>query len=788
MNEAQTRRTLIDPALRAAGWESAPARWEPEFPVTAGRIGSDARHHNPKFADYVLFVGKKRVAVVEAKRSIRDFDAGEAQARFYAEALGVRFTYATNGVKVLEIDLATQATREFPMADFPKVAELLAKVETTPRTGLEIACDAVPWSRAGGKEIRYYQERAVEAVIHKFGMGERRTLLNLATGTGKTFIAYQLVHKLMAVKWQRANLGVEEPRILFITDRNILANQAFESFYFQTGKCFRYEAGKELKLDRQIYFTLFQTLLGEDGNETKYKMFPKDFFDLVIIDECHRGGANDESEWRKILDYFDVAAHLGLTATPRGDVNGSTYDYFGKPAYVYTLHQGIEDGYLSPYRVERCKSTLESYHVEDGDIINFPEAIDDDKVYANDELERLHIRIKERDRHFVDELFKRMPLDQKAIVFCVSQRHARRIARLINEEAQRRGIYKPHYCETVTADAGNYGDYYLRLFQDNGLKIPTILTTSEKLSTGVDALNVRSIVFYRNVRSMVEFRQIIGRGTRTYTGKPYFKIYDFVGATENFKRDEWWMPDVPCPKCGKVECECEKPKHRLCPVCGLPTNECVCEKVCPVCGMPKSACICPKPERPEVDVKLSSGRDISAVWESYVFFDEEMIQLKDFLERFVSAVQHSVEGVDELRTKWSTEESRKEFLEAIADAGFTEDILKDVQKYSQLQEYDMFDVMLDLAYNVEPVTRAMRVERLTAALEAMSEPRRRFAEIVLSNYVIDGVWKLNRATFTDVLNQLYHGNMPAALADLGFAKPADALGFFGNIQQQLYAA
>jgi type I restriction enzyme R subunit len=189
-----------------------------------------------------------------------------------------------------------------------------------------------------------------------------------------------------------------------------------------------------------------------------------------------------------------------------------------------------------------------------------------------------------------------------------------------------------------------------------------------------------------------------------------------------------------------------------------------------------------------VDVKLSSGRDISAVWESYVFFDEEMIQLKDFLERFVSAVQHSVEGVDELRTKWSTEESRKEFLEAIADAGFTEDILKDVQKYSQLQEYDMFDVMLDLAYNVEPVTRAMRVERLTAALEAMSEPRRRFAEIVLSNYVIDGVWKLNRATFTDVLNQLYHGNMPAALADLGFAKPADALGFFSNIQQQLYAA
>lgn len=787
MNEAQTRRLLIDPALSAAGWTRDAASWVEELPVAPGRIGSDAEHHNPKFADYVLFVGNRRVAIVEAKKRDAAFDAGEAQARFYAEAIGVRFAYATNGVKVLEIDLATQKTRDFPIGEFPSPAALVAQIEETPRSALELACEKVPWSRAGGKDIRYYQARAVEAVLRKFGFGERRVLLTLATGTGKTFIAYQLAHKLMAAKWQKSNLGVAEPRVLFITDRNVLANQAFESFYFQTGKCFRYEAWKELKLDRQIYFTLFQTLLGEDGSETKYRQFPKDFFDLVIIDECHRGGANDESEWRKILDYFDTAAHLGLTATPKADVNGSTYDYFGKPAYIYSLRQGIEDGYLSPYRVERCRSTLERYQVADGDIINFPEAIDDDKVYANDELERLHILIKERDRHFVEELFKRMPLDQKAIVFCVSQRHARRIARLINEEAERRGVYKPHYCETVTADAGSYGDYYLRLFQDNELKIPTILTTSEKLSTGVDARNVRSIVFYRNVKSMVEFRQIIGRGTRTYTGKPYFKIYDFVGATENFKDDDWWRPDVPCPKCGESPCVCEKGKKHPCPVCGR--NPCVCVKTCPVCGMPKSACVCPKPERPEVEVvKLSSGRDISAVWESYVFFDDEMVQVKDFLERFVSAVRNSTDGIDALRAKWSTEESRKEFLAAIADAGFTEDMLKDVQKFAELQEYDVFDVMLDLAYNVHPVTRAMRVERLAEVLGGMSEQRRRFAEIVLANYVQDGVWRLNRATFTDVLNQLYHGNMAEALADLGFAKPADALGFFNSIQRQLYAA
>ena len=786
MNEAQTRRTLIDPALIAAGWSYGNASWIPELPVAPGRIGSDAEHHSPKFADYVLFVGNSRVAVVEAKRDTADFDAGESQARFYAEALGLRFAYATNGIKVLEIDIATQETRVFPMAEFPRPDAIVARLNTIQRTQLEIACAAVPWSRAGAKGVRYYQARAVESVIRKFGNGEKRVLLTLATGTGKTFIAYQLVHKLMSVKWQRTNLGVAEPRVLFITDRNVLADQAFDSFCFQSGKCFRYEAGKELKLDRQIYFTLFQTLLGEDGNETKYKMFGKDFFDLVIIDECHRGGATDESQWRKILDYFDCAAHLGLTATPKADVNGSTYEYFGQPAYIYSLRQGIEDGFLSPYRVERCKSTLEKYQVTDGDIINFPEEIDDDRVYDNDELERLHILIKERDRHFVEELFKVMPLDQKAIVFCVSQKHARRIARLINEEAKRRGVYKPHYCETVTADAGSYGDYYLRLFRDNGLKIPTILTTSEKLSTGVDACNIRSIVFYRNCRSMVEFRQIIGRGTRTYSGKPYFKIYDFVGATDNFKDDDWWRPDVPCPKCGENPCVCKKPEHKVCEVCGK--WPCVCEKVCPRCGMPKSACICPPKQDHEIEIRLSSGRDISAIWESYVFFDDEMILVKDFLERFVSAVRRSVDDPDALRRKWSTEESRKDFLDSIADAGFTVENLLDVQKYAGLQEYDVLDVMLDLAYNVYPVTRAMRVERLADELSKMSESRRRFAEIVLSNYVQDGVWKLNRNTFRDVLNQLYHGNAPMALKDLGFSSPADALNFFSELQRRLYAA
>lgn len=782
MNEAQTRRLLINPALTNAGWTD----WVPEYAIAPGRIGSDSMHHNSIFADYLLRYNDKPVAVVEAKREGKDFDAGETQAREYAERLGLRYAFSTNGHRVLQIDLATQETADFPIEEFPTPQALLQKLNEVELSELEKVCANIPYSRAGGKGIRYYQERAVEAVIHKIGVGEDRALLTLATGTGKTFIAYQLVHKLTEAKWKRNSLGKEMPRVLFITDRNILANQAYEGFYFPTGMCFRYEAGTELRLTRQIYFTLFQTLLGENGDETKYEQFPEDFFDIVIIDECHRGGANDESEWRKILKHFKGAFHLGLTATPKADVNGSTYEYFGHSAYTYTLQQGIEDGYLSPYRVERCRSTLENYKLEDGDIINFPEEIDDDKVYSNDAIEKLHILIKERDQHFVEELFKRMPLDQKAIVFCVNQKHARRIARVIRSEARKHGITNPHYCETVTADAGTYGDMQLRLFRNNDLKYPTILTTSEKLSTGVDASNIRSIVFYRNAKNMVEFKQIIGRGTRTHSGKPYFKIYDFVGATDRFKDDDWGREDVPCSKCHESPCICNKPQHKICEVCG--ESPCVCEKTCPVCGLPKANCTCPKEKKPDIVIKLSSGRDITAVWKNYIFFDDQMINIRDFLERFVSAVKTNVEGVDDLRAKWSDEESRNEFLTVLADAGFSEDSIRDVQKQVERQEYDVFDVMLDLAYNVAPVTRAMRVEMLSAELDKMYEPRRRCAEIILANYVEDGVWKLTRKAFNDIMKQLYNGNLVRAGNDMRFSTTDEMLSFFSTLQHNLYAA
>lgn len=788
MNEAETRATLIDPALTQSGWlpgGKTPYRRVAEVSVAPGRVAADGSHPKPKKADYVLYVDKTPVAVVEAKADTYSYAAGETQARFYANALDIRFAYSTNGQKFLEIDMKTQAFRVLEMDEFPKAEFFMEKLKERVFNYLETVCQKIPYSRASGKTVRYYQERAVEAVIRKIGNGGKRALLTLATGTGKTFIAYQLMYKLTEAKWQKNNLGVKPPRILFVTDRINLADQAMDDFPFKEGYCVRCTAATDIKLDRNIYVTLFQTLLGDDGEDTKYKLFGADFFDMVIIDECHRGGANDESQWRTILNYFSDAVHIGLTATPKCDVNGSTYEYFGQPVYTYKLKDGIDDGFLTPYRVENCESTLASYQYLKGDIVSHPELLDDKAVYSNDALEHLHILVEERDRHFVTELLNRMPLDQKGIIFCVTQAHAHRITRIISEEAAKRGKNDPEYCVTVTADTGETGNGYLRKFRKVDETIPTLLTTSQKLSTGVDAINIRSIVLFRNVNSMVEFKQIVGRGTRPCEGKGYFKIYDFTGATKKFS-DPDWDGDVVCPKCGQNPCVCEK-DHKPCPICGQ--WPCICPpKPCPICG--HIPCICPpkpKPQPIEIKITLSPQRIITAKWTSYVFFGDEKLDVKEFILRLVNAVKAAEENPIAFRDRWITDDSRSEFLEIMADKGFDEGRLREVQKMLNQQEYDVFDVLMDLAYNVEPVTRAMRAERVKEVLAGYPPKLREFAEDILKNYVNDGVWTLTRKALSDLVLLKYH-SMSEALRVLGMEN-AKALGtFFANLQQGIYAA
>ena len=374
--------------------------------------------------------------------------------------------------------------------------------------------------------------------------GQSRILLTLATGTGKTFIAFQIAWKLFYSRWSLGQGAARRPRILFLADRNFLANHAKTSFSaFPEDALVRIvpeEIRKKGKVPKNgsVFFTIFQTFLSgpeKDGAPSPYfGQYPPDFFDFIIIDECHRGGAQDESSWRGILEYFSPAVQLGLTATPKRKENADTYAYFGKPVYEYSLKDGINDGFLTPFKVKQISTTLDEYvYTADDSVVDGE--IETGKRYTEKDFNKV-IQIKEREEHRVKLLMTQLDPREKTLVFCASQLHALAIRDLINQCKQSRD---PNYCHRVTANDGELGEQHLRDFQDNEKTLPTVLTTSQKLSTGVDARNVRNIVLLRPVNSMIEFKQIIGRGTRLYDGKDYFTIYDFVKAHHHFSDRDW---------------------------------------------------------------------------------------------------------------------------------------------------------------------------------------------------------------------------------------------------------
>ena len=390
------------------------------------------------------------------------------------------------------------------------------------------------------KTIRYYQEVAVKKTLDKIAKGEKRFLLNLATGTGKTDISFHLVWKLYKTKWNLKNPSQRTPRILFLVDRNLLADQAYNRFSpFPDGARIRVNTDLirkkgEVPTNASIFFSIFQTLVGKTGEETNYKSYPNDFFDLVIIDECHRGGAKDESNWRNILEYFESAVQIGMTATPKRKENVDTYNYFGKPVYTYSLKEGIQDGFLTPFKVKRIQTTMDDYTYVKDDFVLEGE-VKEGQTFTTSDFNR-KIIIPEKEENNIKILLSNINPDEKAIIFCADQDHAALIRDIVNQQANKKD---PNYCVRVTSNDGEQGENYLRMFQDNEQTIPTILTTSQKLSTGVDALNIRNIVLMRTVNSMIEFKQIIGRGTRLYDNKYFFTIIDFVGASEHFKDTEW---------------------------------------------------------------------------------------------------------------------------------------------------------------------------------------------------------------------------------------------------------
>src|SRR5580700_443475 len=543
MNEAETRAEHIDPALKAAGWGVVEdSRILREYPITLGRIEGHGRRGKPLIADYILVYRNHKLAVIEAKAWDESLTEGVAQAKNYSDKLEIRFAYSTNGRELYGIDM--REGKEGVLDQYPTPEELWNRTFAEANAWRDRFA-AVPFEDKGGFfQGRYYQDLAIERVMETIAADRPRILLTLATGTGKTFIAFQIAWKLFHSRWNLRRGPERRPRILFLADRNILADQAYNAFSaFPEDAMVRIEPDdirKKGKVPKNgsLFFTIFQTFMSgppKDGQPSPYfGEYPPDFFDFIVIDECHRGGANNESNWRGILEYFAPAVQLGLTATPKRKDNVDTYAYFGEPVYIYSLKEGINDGFLTPFKVKQISTTLDEYVYTPDDKLIEGE-IETGKRYTETDFNRI-IEIKEREKKRVEIFMEQINQNEKSVVFCATQAHALAVRDLIN---QMKTSKDPNYCQRVTANDGALGDQHLRDFQDNEKTIPTILTTSQKLSTGVDARNIRNIVLMRPIKSMIEFKQIVGRGTRLYDGKDYFTIYDFVKAHHHFSDPQW---------------------------------------------------------------------------------------------------------------------------------------------------------------------------------------------------------------------------------------------------------
>ena len=538
LTEADTCRRYVLPKLREADWTDDQIREQKYF--TDGRIVITGRRHfrKPgKKADYLLYFRPDyRLAVVEAKAAYKNPADGLQQAMEYAEILGLRFAYATNGHGIIEHDYTTGKQRALDL--FPSPGELWGRLRAA--EGLaddKVAEDLLfPFNRelrnpdGSIKTPRYFQEIAIHRAVQAVLQGNPRILITMATGSGKTFVAVQIVWKL----WKTGHKG----RILYLVDRNILADQPLVREFNIFGDAV-WKIQGEAKKGREIYFALYQALAEDESRPGLYKEYPPDYFDLIIVDECHRGSAADQSRWRRILEYFRPATQIGMTATPLREETRDTYRYFGNPIYTYRLGQGIEDGFLAPYRVHRIVPSVDAtgWRPDQGQLDRFGREVPNG-VYETKDFERVVSLLSRTEvvAHHLTAYLKRTDRFAKTMVFCVDQEHAEDMRAALHKANEDLTQQYPHYVARVTADEGKVGRGHLDDFVDPERDVPVILTTSKLLSTGVDAPTCRNIVLFKPIGSIVEFKQIIGRGTRLYPDKDklWFTILDYAGATRLF--------------------------------------------------------------------------------------------------------------------------------------------------------------------------------------------------------------------------------------------------------------
>lgn len=766
MNEADTRAELIDPQLKLSGWgEISDSRIQREYNINAGEIRAGGIRTGQLKADYILAYKNRKLAVIEAKSNELEVGEGVAQAKLYAQKLKLETAYSANGKDIYEICL--QTGNERLVDKFPTPEELFYKTFGDKNEWLE-KFNAIPFENiAGNNEQRYYQEIAVNKTMEAVASNKQRILLTLATGTGKTYIAFQIAWKLFKSRWNLSRDGKRTPRILFLADRNILANQAYNAFGAFNGDALvrinpsQISKRGEVPMNGSIFFTIFQTFMSGPEGKPYFGDYRQDFFDFVIIDECHRGGSNDEGSWREILEYFKPAIQLGLTATPKKEDNADTYNYFGQPVYTYSLKEGIQDGFLTPFKVKRIQSTIDDYtYTSDDDVLEGNVEVGD--VFTEPDFNKKIIIVDREKKRVQDMLFSINP-NEKTIVFCANQAHAAMVRDLINQESP---IKKPDYCVRVTANDGSLGETYLRQFQDNDKTIPTILTTSQKLSTGVDARNVRNVVLMRPVNSMIEFKQIIGRGTRLFEGKHYFTIIDFVNAYHLFNDPEWDGIPEDAPEAPPKNPPIDRPPKDT-PGGGGEDDD---------------------PPEQKLKIKLSDGkvREIQSMQSTMFYVDGKPISSEEFLQRLFNTLKlpEIFGSEDSLRKLWANPVTRNELLVKIEKEGCAKSDLIKLQEMINAENSDLFDVLEYISYARKPITRADRVKSAESNIFALlNESQKDFISFVLRNYVQDGVDELDISKLSTVIKSKY-GGIPEAEKALGNVDQINKM--FIDFQQYLY--
>lgn len=746
LSEEDVKFRYINEAITSKGWTKDSIFMEQQVKFTDGKIslhGNIVHREKPKFADYVLYVNKATpIAIIEAKDAKHTVSYGLQQAMEYAKMLDVKFAFSSNGEGFAEHDFLTGQERCFGMDEFPTREELIEryKKEINEGNGLNEQEEAViNQPLCSGQNIfppRYYQLNAINRTINAIAKGQNRILLVMATGTGKTYTAFQIV-------WRLLKSGLKK-KVLYLADRNILVDQSIEQDFKPLEKVIHkidYSKDKDkLKelLSHQVYFALYQQLIGQNDAKNYRELFPNpDYFDLVIIDECHRGSAKDDSNWRTILDYFSSASHIGMTATPKETRYQSSIGYFGEPVYTYSLKNGIEDGFLAPFKVINISTNIgDEWRPIKGQKDIYGNEIED-RIYNNSDYD-YNIVIEDRHREVAQEItnyLKSTDRMAKTIVFCADEAHAERMRiALVNANADM-CKKNPDYVVRITG-SDEYGKGKLDYFISVASKYPVIAMTSKLLSTGVDCKMVKLIVLDQQIGSMTEFKQIIGRGTRIREkeGKTHFVVMDFRNVTRLFADPDWDgpieidpdYPPKPCPVCGKNPCVCPKPTP---------------PSVCPVCGKNPCECLTPVPRpKPIVD---KNGCEVKVINKVVSVYDTngKLLRTESITDYTKKNIIDTYATIETFTSKWNALKRKSEIAEMLKEAGIDLAALKHDRN---MDDVDDFDFICHIAYGKKTLTRRERAEQVKKrdVFSKYGEQARLVLEALLDKYMDEGISEL----------------------------------------------